>query len=67
VATRGHSTDHVGFGVDNLDQTLARLPKDGVKVTDEPRSVAGGKVKFAFIEGPDHVSIELVEGQAHKE
>ncbi len=65
--TKGHSTDHIGFGVDNLDQTLARLKKDGVKVTDEPRSVAGGKVKFAFIEGPDHISIELVEGQARRE
>jgi catechol 2,3-dioxygenase-like lactoylglutathione lyase family enzyme len=53
--------------VDNLDETLARLKKDGVKITDEPRSVAGGKVRFAFIEGPDHVRIELVEGQAHKD
>ena len=65
-STKGHVTDHVGFGVDNLDQTLARLKSDGVKVTDEPRSVAGGKVKFAFIEGPDHIRIELVEGQAQK-
>ena len=66
-STRGHTTDHIGFGVDNLDQTLVRLKDDGVKVTDEPRSVAGGKVRFAFIEGPDHIRIELVEGQAHKE
>jgi catechol 2,3-dioxygenase-like lactoylglutathione lyase family enzyme len=66
-STRGHTTDHIGFGVDSLDQTLERLKKDGVKVTDEPRSVAGGKVKFAFIEGPDHIRIELVEGQAHKD
>jgi catechol 2,3-dioxygenase-like lactoylglutathione lyase family enzyme len=66
-STRGHVTDHIGFGVDNLDDTLARLKKDGVKITDEPRSIAGGKVRFAFIEGPDHVRIELVEGQARKE
>ena len=66
-STRGHSTDHIGFGVDNLEQTLQRLRKDGVQVTDEPRSVAGGKVKFAFIEGPDHIRIELVEGQAAKD
>ena len=66
-STKGHVTDHIGFGVDNLDETLARLKKDGVTVTDEPRSVAGGKVRFAFIEGPDHIRIELVEGQAHKE
>ena len=66
-STRSHSTDHIGFGVDNLDQTLARLRKDGVLVTDEPRSVAGGTEKFAFVEGPDHIRIELVEGQARRE
>ena len=65
-STQGHVTDHIGFGVDDLDQTLTRLKSDGVKVTDEPRSVAGGKVRFAFIEGPDHIRIELVEGQAQK-
>lgn len=31
---------------DNLEQTLERLKKDGVQVTDEPRSLAGGKVKW---------------------
>ena len=65
-STKGHVTDHIGFGVDNLEQTLERLKKDGVTVTDPPRSVAGGKVKFAFIEGPDHIRIELVEGQASR-
>jgi hypothetical protein len=43
------------------------MRKDGVQVTDEIRSVAGGKIKFAFIEGPDKIRIELVEGQARKE
>lgn len=66
-STKGHVTDHIGFGVENLDQTLERLKKDGVTVTDEPRSVAGGKIRYAFVEGPDHIRIELVEGQAHKE
>ncbi len=63
---KGRVMDHFGFSVDNLDETLARLRADGVKVTDEPRSVLGGKVKFAFIEGPDNVRIELVEGHATK-
>lgn len=66
-STRGHTTDHIRFGVDNLDQTVDRLKNDGVKVTDEPSSAAGGKVRSAFIEGPDHIRIELVEGQAHKQ
>ena len=66
-STKGHVTDHLGFSVDNLDETIARLKKDGVTVTDEPRAILGGKVKFAFIEGPDKVRIELVEGAAKKE
>jgi catechol 2,3-dioxygenase-like lactoylglutathione lyase family enzyme len=62
--TSGHVTDHIGFSVDNLQQTLDRMKNDGVKVTDGPHSGPGGK--YAFIEGPDHVRIELVEGQAQK-
>jgi catechol 2,3-dioxygenase-like lactoylglutathione lyase family enzyme len=59
--TRGRVIDHLGFSVDNLDTTLANLRKDGVKVTSEPRSLANGQIRFAFIEGPDHVGIELIE------
>jgi len=65
-STKGHVTDHIGFSVDNLDETIARLKKDGVTVTAEPSTVLG-KLKIAFIEGPDKVRIELVEGQAAKE
>jgi catechol 2,3-dioxygenase-like lactoylglutathione lyase family enzyme len=64
-STRGHTTDHIAFSVDNLDETLARLRNDGVKVTGVFQ--AGAKIGAAFVEGPDHVSIELVEGQAHKQ
>lgn len=60
-SSKGHSIDHLGFRVDNLDQTLERLKKDGVKITDEPRSFLEGKIKFAFIEGPDHIRIEVIE------
>ena len=59
--------DHVGFSVENLSESLKKLRKDGVTVTDEIQSVAGGKIKFAFIEGPDKTRIELVEGHATKE
>jgi catechol 2,3-dioxygenase-like lactoylglutathione lyase family enzyme len=58
-STSGHVTDHLGFSVENLNQTLERLKKDGVKVTDGPYSSPGGA--HAFVEGPDHVRIELVE------
>jgi catechol 2,3-dioxygenase-like lactoylglutathione lyase family enzyme len=67
VSTKGRVVDHVGFSFDNLSEALERMRKDGVKITDEIRSVAGGKIKYAFIEGPDQIRIELVEGQARKE
>ena len=66
-STKGHVMDHVGFSFDNLAEAVEKLRKDGVKVTDEIRSIAGGKVKFAFIEGPDKIRIELVEGHARKD
>jgi catechol 2,3-dioxygenase-like lactoylglutathione lyase family enzyme len=66
-SSQGHTIDHLGFSVDNLDQTLERLKQDGVKLTDEPRSVFGGKLKFAFIEGPDHIRIEVLEDHTAKE
>ncbi len=66
-STKGRVVDHVGFSVDNLAEALERMRSEGVKVTDEIRSLAGGKIKFAFIEGPDNIRIELVEGHARKE
>ncbi len=64
-STKGHVVDHVGFSFENLPEALEKMRKDGVKVTDEIRAI--GKVKFAFVEGPDKIRIELVEGQARKE
>jgi catechol 2,3-dioxygenase-like lactoylglutathione lyase family enzyme len=61
VSTRGRVIDHLGFSVDELDAALARMRNDGVKVTAEPRSLADGRIKFAFVEGPDQVAIELIQ------
>ena len=66
-STKGRVVDHIGFSVDNLSQALETMRANGVKVTEEIRSVANGKIKFAFIEGPDKLRIELVEGHARKE
>jgi catechol 2,3-dioxygenase-like lactoylglutathione lyase family enzyme len=60
VSTRGRVIDHLGFSVDDLDATLARMRKDGVKVTAQPHSLADG-VRSAFVEGPDQVAIELIQ------
>jgi hypothetical protein len=52
--------------VANLETTLAELRKNGVKVTVEPRALANGQLKFAFIEGPDQIAIELIEDHTAK-
>jgi catechol 2,3-dioxygenase-like lactoylglutathione lyase family enzyme len=65
--TKGRVVDHIGFTVPNLDDAIARLRMEGVTITDEPRHLAGGKLNFAFIEGPDKMRIEIVEGRASKD
>jgi catechol 2,3-dioxygenase-like lactoylglutathione lyase family enzyme len=67
AATKDRVVDHVGISFDNLDQAVEQMRGDGVKVTQEIKSVAGGKIKYAFIEGPDNIRIELIEGKAHNE
>jgi catechol 2,3-dioxygenase-like lactoylglutathione lyase family enzyme len=64
-STKGHVVDHISYSFENLAEALELLRKDGVKVTDEIRSI--GKIKFAFIEGPDKMRIEVIEGHAKKE
>jgi catechol 2,3-dioxygenase-like lactoylglutathione lyase family enzyme len=66
VSTRGRVVDHLGFSVDDLDATLARMRSDGVRITAEPRSLAEGRIKSAFIEGPDQVAIELIQDSTPK-
>jgi catechol 2,3-dioxygenase-like lactoylglutathione lyase family enzyme len=65
--TEGRVVDHIGFSFENLNEALERMRKDGVKVTQEIETAFHGKVRYAFIEGPDRIRIELVEGQARKE
>ncbi|HEY7910316.1 MAG TPA: VOC family protein [Blastocatellia bacterium] len=67
ASTKGRAVDHVAFSVDNLAETIERLAREGVKIVEPIRAAAGGKLKHAFIEGPDQILIELVEGHASKE
>jgi hypothetical protein len=60
-STKGHSIDHLGFRVTNLEATVARLRKDGVKVIVEPFLGPSGRARLAVIEGPDRIRIEVVE------
>jgi catechol 2,3-dioxygenase-like lactoylglutathione lyase family enzyme len=60
ASPRGRVFDHVGVSVDNLDQTLARLRDEGVKVLTAPKTTAG--VRSAFVQAPDNIEVEIVEG-----
>jgi catechol 2,3-dioxygenase-like lactoylglutathione lyase family enzyme len=64
ATNRGRALDHVAVSVDNLDETLARLKQEGVRIISGPRKVDG--LRSAFIEAPDTMELEIVEGQARR-
>jgi lactoylglutathione lyase len=51
---------HLAFQVDNLDDTIASLNAQGVKITDGPTQSSSGS-RFIFIDAPDGYEIELIE------
>ncbi|NWF72298.1 MAG: VOC family protein [Nitrospirae bacterium] len=51
---------HLAFQVDSLDDTIASLNAQGVKVTDGPTQSSSGS-RFIFIDAPDGYEIELIE------
>ena len=64
ATNRGRALDHVAVSVDDLDATLARLKQEGVRVVSGPRNVDG--LRSAFVEAPDKMELEIVEGQARR-
>jgi lactoylglutathione lyase len=50
---------HLAFRVEDMDATLAKMRKDGVKITEEPSGRRDGG-EMAFIEDPDGYEIELL-------
>jgi catechol 2,3-dioxygenase-like lactoylglutathione lyase family enzyme len=64
ATNRGRVIDHVAVSVDNLDQTLARLRSEGVRVISGPRTTNG--MRSAFVQAPDNMEIEIVEGHAKR-
>jgi catechol 2,3-dioxygenase-like lactoylglutathione lyase family enzyme len=59
VSTRGHTADHVGLSVKNLDAWMAKLRRENVKILMEPYKL--GSTRAAMIEGPSKEALELVE------
>lgn len=54
---------HLAFQVESLDQTMAALEKQGIRITDGPTSTSSGS-RFIFIDAPDGYEVELIERPA---
>src|SRR5262249_60784995 len=59
VGTRGHLYDHIGLGVWDLDDWVARLRGEGVRFLEQPYRL--GDTRAVMIEGPSREALELVE------
>jgi catechol 2,3-dioxygenase-like lactoylglutathione lyase family enzyme len=64
ASNRGRVIDHVAVSVDDLDQTLARLRAEGVTVLAAPKTANG--MRSAFVQAPDRMELEIVEGHARR-
>ena len=51
---------HLAFQVENLDDTIASLNAQGVKITDGPTQSSSGS-RVIFIDAPDGYEVELIE------
>lgn len=59
VSSLGHTADHIGLSVTDLDAWVAKLRSEGVKFIKEPYKI--GDARAVMIEGPSKVALELVE------
>jgi lactoylglutathione lyase len=51
--------EHFAVATDDFDRDLAHLKSVGATLLEEPRTTATG-IRFAFVQGPDDVRIELM-------
>ena len=55
-----YGLDHFGFEVDDMNAVTSQLKASGVHFICEPWTMPSGST-VAFIEAPDHVSLELIQ------
>ena len=53
--------DHLGFEVEDINQTIAIMRKENVVISDEPFKLGPNGPVIAFIEDPDGTLIELIQ------
>jgi catechol 2,3-dioxygenase-like lactoylglutathione lyase family enzyme len=66
VPTKGHSLDHIGFEVKNLDEICKKFEADGVKMDTAIISAQQIGLRVAFVTDPAGTRIELTEGLWNK-
>lgn len=57
----GTGYGHIAIGVDDLDETLARLSDQGIEPEREPYRVREGGSRLCFVRDPDEYRIELID------
>jgi len=57
----GTAYGHIAIGVDDLDETLARLKEQGIAPERVPYRVREGGSRLAFVKDPDQYRVELIE------
>jgi lactoylglutathione lyase len=58
----GTAYGHIAVGVDDMNETLARLKERGIEPEKPPYQVREGGSYIAFVRDPDGYRVELVEG-----
>jgi catechol 2,3-dioxygenase-like lactoylglutathione lyase family enzyme len=53
--------DHLAFEVEDMNETISKLRKERVTITDEPFRLGPSGPLIAFVEDPDGTLIELIE------
>lgn len=53
--------DHIALHVSDMEETISKLRKEKVTITDEPFKLKATGSLIAFIEDPDGTLIELIE------
>ena len=56
--------DHFGLAVEDIDKVCTELKAKGAKFTRGPETIRPG-TRIAFFEGPEGVSVELLERGPH--
>ena len=56
----GTAYGHIALGVDDLDETLASLAKQGIEPEREPYRIREGGSRLCFVQDPDGYRVELI-------